>query len=102
MNEQYYRSNGVAVVVDVTNMQSLESARYWKQMVDSCNPGSLLPAILLANKCYLVDERTVTAEALAELAEELHCFAYFEVSAKTGQNVKEAFDILFDKIFEEA
>ena len=72
-------------------------ARYWKQTVDSCNPGSLLPAILLADKCDLqsVDERTVTAEALAELAEELHCFAYFEVSAKTGQ--KEAFDMLLNK-----
>ena len=103
VNELYYRSsNGISVVVDVTDIQSLHFARYWKQKVDSCNPGSLLPAILLANKCDLVDERTVTAEALAELAEELHCFAYFEVSAKTGQNVKEAFDMLFNKIFVKA
>ena len=101
--ELYYcHSNGVAVVVDITDTDSLESARFWKQKVDSCNPGSLLPAILLANKCDLVDNRTVAAEALAELAEELHCFAYFEVSAKTGQNVKEAFDMLFNKIFVEA
>ena len=99
VNELYYHyCNGVAVVVDITDVESLGSARYWKQMVDSCNPGSPLPAILLANKCDLVDERTVTAEALAKLAEELHCFAYFEVSAKTGQNVKEAFDMLFDEI----
>ena len=103
VNEQYYRSsNGISVVVDVTDIQSLHFARYWKQKVDSCNPGSLLPAILLANKCDLVDERTVTAGALAELAEELHCFAYFEVSAKTGQNVKEAFDMLFNKILMDA
>ena len=103
VNELYCRSsNGISVVVDVTDIQSLHFARYWKQKVDSCNPGSLLPAILLANKCDLVDERTVTAEALAELAEELHCFAYFEVSAKTGQNVKEAFDMLFNKILMDA
>ena len=94
----YRRMNGFAVLVDVTNMQSLEDARFWKQVADSSNPRSPLPAILLATKCDLVDMRTVTAEALAELAEELQCFTYMEVSALTGQNVKEAFTMLFDKI----
>ena len=91
-------SNGVAVVIDVTSMRSLRRARVLKQMVDRSNPRSPLPAILLATKCDLVAMRTVTAEALAELAEELHCFTYMEVSALTGQNVKEAFTMLFDKI----
>ena len=90
--------SGVAVVVDVTNMDSLESARFLKQLVDSSSPQSPLPAILLANKCDVVDRRKVSAEALAELAEELDCFAYMEVSALTGQNVKEAFHMLFDKV----
>ena len=48
--------------------------------------------------CDLVDRREVSAVALAELAEELNCFAYMEVSALTGQNVKEAFHMLFDKV----
>ena len=101
-NTMYFRgSNGVAVVVDVTRMSSLKGARFHKHLVDSSNPGPPLPAILLANKCDLVDYRTVTAETLAELAEELHCFAYMEVSAKTGQNVKEAFAMLFDKVIAE-
>ena len=91
-------SNCVAVVIDVTNMHSLERTRMLKQMVDRSNPRSPLPAILLATKCDLVDKRKVTAEALAELAEELQCFTYMEVSALTGQNVKEAFTMLFDKI----
>ena len=89
--------SGAAVVVDVTDMKSLEDARFWKQVVDSSSQRSLLPAILLANKCDIVDGRSVSAEALAELAEELDCFAYMEVSALTGQNVKEAFHMLFDK-----
>lgn len=72
--------------------------------IDSCNPGLVLAAILLATnyKCDLEDELTVTAETLAELAEGLQCacFTCIEVSAKTGQNVKEVFDMhmLFDKI----
>ena len=94
----FRRINGVAVVVDVTDVGSIKAARFWKQEVDRSNPRSPLPAILLATKCDLVDRRTVTAEALAELAEELQCFTYMEVSALTGQNVKEAFTMLFDKI----
>ena len=92
--------NGAAVVVDVTDMNCLENARFWKQVVDRSSPQSPLPvpAILLANKCDLVDCRRVSAVALAELAEELNCFAYMEVSAKTDQNVEEAFHMLFDKV----
>ena len=89
--------HGAAVVVDVTDMDSLADVRFWKYAVDSSSQRSLLPAILLANKCDLVDRRKVSAEALAKLAEKLDCFAYMEVSALTGQNVKEAFHMLFDK-----
>ena len=92
--------SGAAVVVDVTDMNSLENARFWKKVVDRSSPKSPLPVILLANKCDLVDQRKVSPEAFAELAEELNCFAYMEVSAKTGQNVKEAFHMLFDKALE--
>ena len=93
-----HTASGAAVVVDITNMISLEDARFWKQVVDRYSPRSPLPAILLATKCDLVDQRRVSAEALAELAEELNCFAYMEVSALTGQNVKEAFHMLFDEV----
>ena len=100
-HEVFFRiSNGFVVVVDVTSMRSLEDARLRKEAADKCNHRSPpLPAILLANKCDLVDDRTVSAEDLAALAEELNCFTYMEVSAKTGQNVKEAFNMLFDKVF---
>ena len=100
-NKKYFRNcRGIALVVDVTDTDFLKNARFWKQVVDRYNPGSLLPlpAILLATKCDLVDDRTVSAEDLAALAEELNCFTYMEVSAKTGQNVKEAFNTLFDKV----
>ena len=94
-----HNSDGLVVVVDVTNMHSLEDARLWKEAADKGNPKSPpLPAILLANKCDLVSHRKVSPEDLAALAEELNCFTYMEVSAKTGQNVKEAFNMLFDKI----
>ena len=89
--------SGAAVVVDVTDMNSLGETKFWKKVVDRSSLRSPLPAILLANKCDLVDQRKISAEALAELAEELVCFAYMEVSALTGQNVKEAFHMLFDK-----
>ena len=83
----YHRCNGIALVVDVNNMKSLEDAKFKKHRIDSSNPRSTLPAILLATKCDWVELCKVTAEALAALAEEMHCFTYVEVSAPTGQNV---------------
>ena len=43
-------ASGAAVVVDITDMNSLEDARFWKEVVDRYSLRSL-PAILLATKC---------------------------------------------------
>ena len=99
---QYGRNtSGLIIVVDVTDLNSLERARSWKQSFDNAVAGRL-PAILLANKCDLPWHCDVSPEALAELSKELNCFSYMEVSAKTGQNVKEAFTLLFDTVLDAA
>ena len=46
--------------------------------------------ILLGNKSDLVRDREVSSEAIRTKVEETS-FPYFEVSAKSGVNIKEAF-----------
>ena len=58
--------------MSLTCIPCMEHARVLKQVVDRSNPRSLLPALLLANKCDLMDRCKVTAETLAKLVEELH------------------------------
>jgi Ras-related protein Rab-27A len=49
--------------------------------------------ILVGNKCELENERQVRKEQAMELAQE-YGFAYIEVSAATGKNVTQAFQVL--------
>ncbi|GMF02346.1 unnamed protein product [Ambrosiozyma monospora] len=51
---------------------------------------SFVPMILVGNKNDLVDERQVSQEEAINFAKRIGC-AYIETSAKTGQNVTEAF-----------
>ena len=54
--------------------------------------------MLIGNKADLKEERQVDYQTGADYAKQ-HDLGYQETSAKTGQNVKRAFDRLFDGIF---
>ena len=52
--------------------------------------GDEFPMILIGNKCDLQRQRAVTTEMVDEMKSQLK-LAYLETSAKTRQNVEEAF-----------
>ena len=52
--------------------------------------GDEFPMILIGNKCDLTRQRSVTPEMVDELKSQLN-LTYLETSAKTRQNVEEAF-----------
>jgi len=54
-------------------------------------------SIICANKCDLGNERKIFTEDIKKLESEFNIKA-FETSAKTGQNVKDAFEYLIRKI----
>ncbi len=60
---------------------------------------SLRTPSLVGNRCDLVDtvapESRVTAREGADMAREIGALTYLETSAKTGQNVLDAFRVLF-------
>ncbi|KAL3660312.1 hypothetical protein V7S43_014840 [Phytophthora oleae] len=91
MMATYYRkAAGALLVFDVGNRKSLLDIERWlDQLLNVAEPG--LHATLVGNKCDLpTDQRAVAAEEAKQFAAEHH-MAYIETSAKTGQNVEEAF-----------
>ncbi len=88
---------GALLLFDLTRMISLDSLQDWvTNVLRKQNP--ILPILCCGTKADLVEERSVPRDLAVSNAKALNCFGYVELSAKTGQNVETAFDILVDKI----
>lgn len=96
----YAGTRGIVLVYDITNLESFNNTPFWIKEVLKYSNKQSLPIILIGNKA---DLRYSTAslqrkhgEALAreisniQRKEPLMC-KYIETSAKTGENVEEAF-----------
>eukprot|EP01045_Picozoa_sp_COSAG04_P002136 COSAG04_NODE_75_length_28792_cov_4.615272_22_plen_131_part_00 len=88
---------GILLVYDVTDRQSFESIRNrWVKDVAQHAPETALK-ILLGNKCDMDEKRAVSTEEGQKLADELD-IQFFEVSAKSGRSVENAFFKLVEDI----
>ena len=91
----YYRgSDFCAIVFDLGNRQSFLNIDKWKEAyqesMTSEDKEGTMPFILLCNKNDL-ENKKVTRNEIEKLCLEMGNIKYIEVSAKTGQNVQEAF-----------
>lgn len=86
----YKNAMGVIIVFDITDQNTFNNIRNWMRQVKN-NAGENVCKILVGNKSDIKESRTVKEEDIKELAEDLNNVKYFEVSAKTGENVTEAF-----------
>lgn len=85
----YFRkADGVLMTYDVTNQQSLLNIRSWLSDLDD-----MTQVVVVGNKSDLVKERRVTKENGQLMAREL-CAHHIEVSARTGFNIPQAFELL--------
>jgi small GTP-binding protein len=83
-------SNGALGVYDLTNPQSLLKLPGWISSIKKSVKKSI-PMIILGNKNDL--ERLVDKSEAEDLSNRLNC-TYLETSAKTGENVEKAFEII--------
>ena len=91
--KHYYRgANGVLLTFDISNKNSFEKLNYWiqdlKENADNIND---LFICLIGNKIDKEDKREVSIEETNKFAQENN-IPYFEVSAKTGEGIKNLFD----------
>jgi len=99
----YTHAVGAIVVFDIFDRDTFNSASMWKKDIDSkifLPNGDGIPVILLANKCDLIAEKkpSITSEQIQQFCQQNDFIASFEVSAKTGANIKEACQLLVDRI----
>ena len=79
------------LVFDVTRRETFDNIKIWQaEILESTSTISL---ILVGNKIDLVDSRAVTTQEGEEMAKNLG-LSYIETSAKTGENIEDAFKML--------
>eukprot|EP01156_Anaeramoeba_ignava_P021209 Anaeramoba_ignava/c18447_g1_i1.p1 GENE.c18447_g1_i1~~c18447_g1_i1.p1 ORF type:complete len:113 (+),score=39.31 c18447_g1_i1:126-464(+) len=80
------------VVYDITNESSFTQLKNWySEIVSSAPPQTKV--MLVGNKADLENERAVQRERAEKLAMK-YGWSYGELSAKTGEGIKESFEIL--------
>ncbi|TVU47736.1 hypothetical protein EJB05_07345 [Eragrostis curvula] len=85
-----YRGAAAAILVyDITRRETFDHIGRWLKEAEELAPPNLT-TILVGNKCDLSHERAVSYEEGQEFAEK-HGLIFMESSAKTNQNVEEAF-----------
>ncbi len=94
----FFGAHGIIGVCDVTNKDSLESLHEW--IKSAFGVTNQVPAVILGNKCDLGEQRIVNLEEIADFASNYENATALLSSAKTGENVEEAFKVLAQKILE--
>jgi len=90
-------SSGILLVYNITDRASFENLNAWLTEIKK-NADKAIRIILVGTNCDLEDERKVTYQEGKDFAES-NKMKFIEVSAKNNINVKEAFEILVEDIF---
>ncbi|XP_031384539.1 ras-related protein RABE1a-like [Punica granatum] len=86
----YYRgAMGILLVYDVTDESSFNNVRNWIRNIEQ-HASDNVNKILVGNKADMESKRVVPASRGQALADE-YGIKFFETSAKTNQNIEEAF-----------
>ncbi|XP_074645721.1 ras-related protein Rab-7L1-like [Tubulanus polymorphus] len=101
MTRVYYKDAHACVIMfDLTQKKTFENTITWKKDLDSkCTlpDGSLVPCILLANKCDL-QYREVEQVEIENLCKEHDFIGWTEISVKDGLMIDEAMKFLLDEV----
>ena len=96
-NEFYKDAQGCVLVFDVSSRESFEDCDNWlaEAAKFGINPREI-PIAVCANK---IDKKRVVSEQEGRDYAQGRGFLYYEVSAATGQNIMEMFDLLFQNVY---
>ena len=94
----YEGASGALLIYDLTRFRSFDNieAKWLKDFRNFVKQD--IPYILIGNKCDLEDDRAVKESDAAELAKSINAIELLETSAKSGENVEDAFTKLVNQI----
>ena len=99
LTKQYFWGlDGILLVYDVTAIESFEKIQFWVDTIKGEIDIATVNINLAANKVDKKEQRKITKVQGEELAKKLGV-DYFEVSAKTGQNINAIFQDLARKMY---
>ena len=93
-------AKGALLLYDLTSMSSLETLEQWVTICRTHN--STMPILLCGTKADLVHERSVQEDYAKTFLRSLNLIDHLEISAKTGQNVEKAFELIVKAIKKES
>jgi Ras-related protein Rab-1A len=99
INKSYYRNvKGIILVYDITDRQTFENVTVWmNSILENAEKDKLLQLLILGNKFDMIEERNVSTEEGKQVAEKYNAL-FTETSAKTGENVDSAFNMVIEGI----
>ena len=88
-------SAGALLLCDVSNQESFDGLAQWLTFIKENAPDAKI--ILFANKIDLADARVISSQKLQEFASK-NDLTLFEGSAKTAENVQDAFETICEQV----
>ena len=92
-------SDAVILVYAINDINSFKALDQWLSKLNETIDISKKPIIIVGNKCDMEDQRVITTEEGKNYAESKG-YHFYETSAKTGVQIKEAFDDIFEQLFQ--
>jgi len=97
----YQGANACIIVFDITRPATFLVVPDFLQDLEEFLQRKI-PLVILGNKLDLIDMRRVETENGEKLKETTNALAFFETSAKTGENVEQSFEIIAEACLKES
>jgi small GTP-binding protein len=99
ITKQYYREvNGCILAFDLTKKETFENIKNWLKDIQE-HGTKIKNIVLVGNKLDLAEERIVSQKEVEDIIDSQN-LVYFEVSAKSGENVFTCFDRIAELMLE--
>jgi small GTP-binding protein len=101
MRPKFYHGAKAAIIVyDITRKETFDNIDEWyKDLTENCG---VLPTVIFANKCDLIDESQFDKSEIEALVKQKNFLGYCLTSAKTGVRVHDAFKMIISHLVEKA
>ena len=92
-------ADGAFIAYDITNLQSFKDVEYWLEQIKLSSNDDII-IYLLGNKKDLENKRIIDEKTGKNKAKILGINNFFEVSAKTKENLTEMFNEFYMEIYQ--